>query len=54
MYLSTSDVIAVTIALAGFILVIVLGGIEHGRLMQQNKNLRKVIKIMQSQKKESQ
>lgn len=52
MYLTTTDVIAILIALISSSGVMVISIVQHRRLLQQNKNLRKVIKILQMQKKE--
>lgn len=52
MYLLKTDVIAILIALIGASYVIVLSIIKYGQLVRQNHELRKVIKILQMQKKE--
>lgn len=52
MYLTTTDLLAIIIALVTSSGVMVFSIVQHRRLLMQNKNLRKVIKIMQMQKKE--
>jgi hypothetical protein len=51
MYLLTTDLIAILIALISACGVMVWSVLKYNRLLQQNKDLRKVIKILQMQKK---
>ena len=51
MYLLPTDVIAILIALIGASFVIVISIVKYGQLVRQNNDLRRVIKILQMQKK---
>ena len=52
MYLTTTDVVAIIIALITSSGVMILSIVQNRRLLMQNRNLRKVIKILQMTKKE--
>jgi hypothetical protein len=51
MYLENTDIIAIIIALVGACTVMIFSIMENRRLLMQIKNLKKVIKILQSEKK---
>jgi hypothetical protein len=51
MYLENTDIIAIIIALVGCCVVMVYSIMENRRLLMQIKNLKKVIKILQAEKK---
>lgn len=50
MYLQTTDLIAIIIALGSSCTIMVLSVMENRRLLMQIKHLKKVVKILQSEK----
>lgn len=52
MYLETTDILAVIIALVGACVVMVYSVMDNRRLLMQINHLKKVVKILQAEKKE--